>query len=364
VKEQILKDAENGDPYAGLGVAYMYHHGKGLELDRDKALRWYRISAEEGCTRSQWELAKLYRDGVMVEADTEKYIYHLKKASRMGNPEAQMSLAGEYYKGELLPKDDEEAFRWMSLSAKQGVPTAQFNLGYMYKHGIGTERNRTESESCFSSAVIAGNADLFLDFGMRYEFGLKGISRNEVEAGRWYKSGADMGHEGCILCWNRVMQSLSGSPKDTFESRMDMLARTATAMERNERDTAFYLANDYFDKDDLYEAFKHFEKAADLGSPDAMFFLSMMYRDGLYAKRNSGKSLILLARAADAGSADAQFMLARLYDSGGGLAESEVDAIKYYTMAAAGGYLAALYYLGKYMEHPEIHVRRSVGKYR
>ena len=76
------------------------------------------------------------------------------------------------------------------------------------------------------------------------------------------------------------------------------------------------------------------------------------------------KSLELLARAANAGSVDAQFMLARLYDEGGGLAESEVDAIKYYTMAAAGGYLTAFYYLNQYMEHPEVHVRRSIGKYR
>ena len=359
MKDPILRDASDGDPYACLGVAYMYHYGKGLDQDLDKAITWYLRAAEAGCTRAEWEIAKMYRDGIIFDQDIYQYLRHLRNASEMGNPEAQLTLSMECTRGILVSLDYEEAFRWMSKSAKQGVPMAQFYLGYMYGRGIGTEKSRTEAELWYSSATITGNADMFMEIGLQYEFGINGIIHNEVEAKRWYKYGADMGHEGCLLCWNLVLLSLEGGKKDTLISRMKKLSETDSAIERDTRDSALVLANKYLDEGDYEKSFKNFEKAAELGSPDAMFFLSLMYREGMYVRRNMQKSLGMLTRAADA-----QFMLARLYDVGGGLAESEVDAIKYYTMAAAGGYLSALYYLGMFMEHPELHVRRSIGKYR
>ncbi|MGE0015068.1 MAG: tetratricopeptide repeat protein [Candidatus Methanomethylophilaceae archaeon] len=364
MKDPILRDAGDGDPYACLGVAYMYHYGKGLDQDLDQAVVWYLRAAELGCTRAEWEIAKMYRDGIIFNQDIYEYLRHLRNASEMGNPEAQYTLAIEYIKGILVSPDQNEAFKWMSTSAKQGVPMAQFYLGYMYGHGVGTERSRTEAELWYSSTAITGNADMFMDIGLWYEFGLNGIVHNEIEAKRWYRYGAEMGHAGCLLCLNSVILGLQGEKKDTFDIRMKKLKETDAAIERDTRDSAYVLANRYLDEGDYKNSFIHFEKAAELGSPDAMFFLSLMYREGMYVRRNMQKSLSLLARAADAGSADAQFMLGRLYDVGGGLAESEVDAIKYYTMAAAGGYLAALYYLGMFVEHPELHVRRSVGRYR
>lgn len=364
MKEPIIKDAEDGNAYACLGVAYMYHHGKGLRYDLDEAIKWYVRAVDAGCTRAQWEIAKMYREGIIFDQDIYQSLKHLRNAANMGNPEAQFTLALEYIHGVLTTRDFGEAFRYMSNSAKQGVPMAQFYLGYMYRRGIGTESSRTEAELWYSSAAISGNADMFMEIGLLYEFGLDGIIHNEVEATRWYRYGAERGHEGCMFSLNKVNLNLKGEKKDTYEERMQGLNETNSAKEREARDSAFVIANDFFDNGDFENSFIHFEKSANLGRPDAMFFLSLMYRDGMYVKRNMRKSLELLSRAADAGSADAQFMLARLYDAGGGLAESEIDSIKYYTMAAAGGYLSAFYYLGQYMEHPEIHVRRSIGKYR
>lgn len=364
MKDPILRDAEAGDAYAALGVAYMYHHGKEYDYDLGEAIKWYLIAAEAGCTRAEWEIAQMYRDGVIFSQDIYQYLNHLRNAATRGNPEAQLSLAFEYLRGVLVTRDHAMAFRWISNSAKQGVPMAQFYLGYMYRQGIGVERSRTESELWYSSTVISGNADMFMEIGIMFEFGLDGIVHNEVEAARWYRYGADMGHEGCLLSLKMVEQNFEGGTKDTLNQRLMRLNKTSSAMEREVRDSALHLANEYLDTGDFDASYRNFQKAADLGSPEAMFFLSLMYREGLSVRRNMKKSLELLARAADAGSVDAQFMLARLYDVGGGMAESEIDAIKYYTMAAAGGYLSPFYYLGQFMDHPEVHVRRSVGNYK
>jgi TPR repeat protein len=52
-------------------------------------------------------------------------------------------------------------------------------------------------------------------------------------------------------------------------------------------------------------------------------------------------------------------MLGTLYEEGRGVKKNVDEAIKYYTMAAAGGYLTAYYNLSLHMDHPEIHVRNS-----
>jgi len=88
----IQQDAEAGDPYARLGLAYMYHHGKNIDPDPELALKWYIKSSEAGCSRAKWELAKIFRDGTIAEHNDEKYIYYLRAAADSGVPEAKPKI--------------------------------------------------------------------------------------------------------------------------------------------------------------------------------------------------------------------------------------------------------------------------------
>ena len=98
-----------------------------------------------------------------------------------------------------------------------------------------------------------------------------------------------------------------------------------------------------------------------MGSPEALFAIAMMHHQGIAVKRDDVKAIHLLARAANAGSEDAQFYLARSYENGD-LAKDEDRIIKLYSDAAYNGFLAAFYYLGKYIEHPEVYVRQTHGR--
>lgn len=358
MKDRIQRDAQAGDPYACLGVAYYYHTGKEFDLDYSAAVKWYEKAAEGGCPRAHWELAKIYRDGEIVVRDISHYIEHLEKAAELGNAEAQLALGDEYLQGTVLHQNDSTAFQWFKRSADQGVARAKFCVGYMYGHGIGVPRSKSEAEMWYSSTGITGDAELFLQIGLSYEFGMNGVNHNEVEAGRWYKYGADMGHEKCILCWTSLLEGLSGKTKDTYEVRQYKLSTCATQKETDIRDSALAIADECFDAGDIPKAFTYYERAAGLGSPDAMFAVAMMYHQGFYVKRNDKKALEILVRAANAGSGDAQFFLGRLYE-GDILPKDENQAIKFYSQAAASGFLAAFYYLGKYVDHPEQYVRRT-----
>jgi len=359
--DQIFRDAETGDPYAALGVAYLHHHGKGIDQDDRKAERWYKRSADLGCSRAKWELAKAYRDGTFVEASFSDYLFFLKKAASAGIPEARLELALLNISGDMVPRNPRIAFNWMRLAADQHLPMAEFLLGYMYGRGIGTEPDKAEEELLYSRVGIHGNAELFYWIGRNYEYGLHGIEADLFEAGRWYKYGADMGHEACYISWKAVLDTLEDDkPSESLKDREFRLSHTEVAKERTARDAALMYADACLNNDQYEEAIEGYEEASELGDPTAMYTLALIYHDGLIVRRNDNLSLEYMKKAAMAGSEDAQFMMGTLYERGRGVPRDINEAIYYYAQAAAHGYLAAYHDLAKFMSHPEIYVRNTV----
>lgn len=361
MKDSIYRDASAGDPYACLGVAYYYQTGKERDQDIQTAIKWYEKAAQGKCPRAHWELAKIYRDGEAVPRDLPHYLEHLTASAELGNAEAQLALGEEYLEGFIVKQNPITAFEWFRRSAESGESKAKFRVGYCYSQGIGVPRSRTEAELWYASTGLTGDADLFLEIGLNFEYGINGIIHNEVEAGRWYKFGVDMGHEKCMICWKALMAGLSGETKDSMDVRSYKLSTCTTQKEANIRDSALQMADDYLEAGDEAKSFSYYERAAGLGSPIAMFTVAMMYHLGIYVKRNDKKALDLLVRAASAGSEDAQFYIGRLYDEGK-MPKDENQVMKYYALAAANGFLPAFYYLGKYIDHPEVYVRRTKSR--
>ncbi|MBR7006598.1 MAG: SEL1-like repeat protein [Candidatus Methanomethylophilaceae archaeon] len=360
MRDPIFRAAEMGDPYACLGVAYYYHEGKEVEPDMGLAVEWYRRAASRGCPRAHWELAKLYSEGILDNTDVSAYVRHLRSASEMGNVDAQYALAKELYSGDILGRNVSEASEWFRRAAEKGHVKAKFMVGYLIQNGQ-SGGSSADAEMWFLSAGMSGDGDTFLEIGLDYEYGLDDISQDHMEAVRWYKYGADMGHEKCILCYRRALEILSGANPDSYKERLAGLDRTAVQRETDVRDAAVRRGDESLAMGDEKAAYENYSEAADLGDPDAMFAIAMMYHQGMYLKRNDRKAMEILTRAASAGSCDAQFMLGRFYDNSE-YPRDETLAIQYYAQAAANGFLAAFYYLGNYMEHPETYVRRVRGR--
>ena len=78
----------------------MYDEGQGVPQDYKEALKWYRLSAEQG------------------DAD------------------AQYNLGWMYDEGQGVPQDNKEAVKWWRLSAEQRNERAQFNLSLMHDDSL------------------------------------------------------------------------------------------------------------------------------------------------------------------------------------------------------------------------------------
>lgn len=75
--------AEAGDPVAQNNIGFMYRKGRGIALDEEQAINWYRRSAEQGFADAMTNLGYMYDEGRTVEQDfVESYKWFLLAAER------------------------------------------------------------------------------------------------------------------------------------------------------------------------------------------------------------------------------------------------------------------------------------------
>ena len=98
----------------------MYSNGEGVPEDDTEAVRWYRMTAEQG------------------------------------HVSAQHNLGNKYVNGEGVPEDDTEAVRWFRIAAEQGYVPAQNNLGFMYDYGEGVPEDDVQAYAWYSIAAAQG----------------------------------------------------------------------------------------------------------------------------------------------------------------------------------------------------------------
>jgi len=113
---------------------------------------------------------------------------------------------------------------------------------------------------------------------------------------------------------------------------------------------AFDKGLQYFSGDgvtqDLEEAVKCFQQAAELGNEDACLNLGFMYDVGLAVEQNYGEAAKWYESAAALGNPTAQYNLGILYSFGKGVNQSYETAAQWYTKAADQGYVDAQFNLG------------------
>lgn len=177
-KIYLEKGAILGNNQARLLLADMYHEGKGVEKDTEKArallqdaiadgsdeaklaLSMYNLldnhndldavahdeqSAEGNDPAALFILANRYEVGKGVEKDLNKSFSLCKRAADMGYAPAQYTVAMYYGRGQGTAKDDKEAFNYLLKSAKQDCDMAYGALANCYYWGKGTAVNYPEA---------------------------------------------------------------------------------------------------------------------------------------------------------------------------------------------------------------------------
>jgi len=117
------------------------------EKDMEKAIHYYKLSAEQGNADGQFKLGDMYRKHNTAEA---LKLYRL--SAEQGHPEAQRELGRIYEKGVLVARNLKEAVHWYRLAAKKGDVWAQFELAYIYDRA----RNYESAVRWYSACIAQG----------------------------------------------------------------------------------------------------------------------------------------------------------------------------------------------------------------
>jgi TPR repeat protein len=133
---QIMQKAERGDPVAQYIVGTWYASGKGVPLNHEVAVRWFRRSAEHGYAVAESRLGLCYSLGLGVVRNYTEAARWFRRAADQGNATAQYNLGNSYYFGRGVPRDGAEAMKWYRLAAGQGSQTAQARLRVLANPGV------------------------------------------------------------------------------------------------------------------------------------------------------------------------------------------------------------------------------------
>lgn len=260
--------------------------------------------AQQGNKDDLLALATCYQHGLGVEQNYKKSAAIHEKLAEDGNVLAQYEIGCSYFIGRGVRQNDIQARKFLLMAADQNYALAQLLLGNVYWNGIGTKKDDAKAVFYHEAAAKQGQAESARKLGCAYNEG-RGVKADFEQALYWWNQAAKRGD--CVAAYNlSIVYRNNESIKDLN------LAFTYTQLsaELGDPDGMCDLALGFFQgnqiKRDVPLALDWFEKAADNGSAEAMYFLFQYYHHHSEEGKNP-KTYFM--RAAEAGHIVCQILI-------------------------------------------------------
>lgn len=141
----LVKEANEGDPFAQQELGSRYLIGKGFQPDTVKAISWLKKAVDQELPQAIYNYAILYFNGIGFEWNPFE-AYRLFKKSAFNN-----LAQGKYAYGVLLTenlivnRNYSEAYKWIKNSAEMGFEPAEDALKQFEKMGMKFDESSTDS---------------------------------------------------------------------------------------------------------------------------------------------------------------------------------------------------------------------------
>ncbi|EGB11477.1 hypothetical protein AURANDRAFT_4677, partial [Aureococcus anophagefferens] len=178
--------ADRGDAVAQSNLAVLLDS----EKQHEEAFRYYALAADQGYTRTEFNLGCCCRDGEGTEVDLGKARFWFERAAAKGHEAATRSLANAYHLGRLgLVKSDKKAAKIWKRAVELGNVDAMNCLGLLYENGSGVKLDKKKAMKLYRAAADQGFAVAQSNLAVS----LDSEKQNE-EAFRYYALAADQGY--------------------------------------------------------------------------------------------------------------------------------------------------------------------------
>lgn len=279
-------------------------------------------------TQNTRALIQMKLPKIVTESNSDQYAYALfffqngsaaekkkscaifKKLSAQGFLPAMNAYATCLFDGVGVSKDVGEAMRLYKEAASCGYAIAEYNLGYSILNDF-SEGDYLDGMCHVLSAAHAGYSVAQHAVGSVYAQGKYGYPQDERTARKWFvKAAENLNMKSCVWCG---LAHLTG--KGTYLDTKKGLQYLNTAVEYDYVPAMEILGKQYFYGSNVaknyYDAFRYFERAAELGSGEAMYYLAARYAEGYDCYPNMERSNYWMQKSADAGYEAAKKILKR-----------------------------------------------------
>ena len=192
------QEAEQGDSRAQFYLALLYGDGKGVKVNKEKALYWYTQAAERGVRVAQYHLARIYESGDGVEVNKEQALNWYTQAAKVGYVLPQLELVYMYDQGKGIEVNKEEARYWYSKAkakVKDNLAGVQYHLARIYDEGKDAVKvvkvNKEKALYWYTKAADWENTYAMYRLGIMYYEG-DGVEKNSELAKKYFEQACEL----------------------------------------------------------------------------------------------------------------------------------------------------------------------------
>lgn len=229
------KDQADDNLYYKLG--FMFKKGLGTDIDMDRAIDYFKRSAEMNNKNGLYEYGKALLLGEHIPQDKEKAVKMLEKAIKLENINSKCFLALEYISGEHLDQDIDKGLAMLTECADSGNTCACYKLGKIYFKGeivlqdldkaekylllaedneftqyalgkLYLQKEKYDVQKAVDYFEKSADKNMWSSYqlGRLYLFGAEGLEKDKTKAVEWLTKSANDGNEYAQNMLNNMAQ--------------------------------------------------------------------------------------------------------------------------------------------------------------
>ena len=229
------KDQADDNLYYKLGS--MFKKGLGTDIDMDRAIDYFKRSAEMNNKNGLYEYGKELLLGEHIPQDKEKAVKLLEKAIKLENINAKRFLALELISGEHLDQDIDKGLAMLTECADSGDTCACYKLGKIYFKGeivlqdldkaekylllaedneftqyalgkLYLQKEKYDVQKAVDYFEKSADKNMWSSYqlGRLYLFGSEGLEKDKTKAVEWLTKSANDGNEYAQNMLNNMAQ--------------------------------------------------------------------------------------------------------------------------------------------------------------
>ena len=225
--DDVMKNAQSGDPDAQLRLGNMYLRGIGIEKNSKRAIYWLKQAADQGSPAALFDLGCCYLSGLGVPEDKITAVLMFRQAAEKGDLDAMNNLAGCYLRGDGVQKDQAAAADYYRQAAEMGHAKAQYNYGECCFNGWGVIKSPDIAVQWFREAALQSDPDGQYSYGWCMANGT-GTAKDPVAAKEMLSLAAAQRHPAAQKALAFCYANGTGTAKN-FATAADLFSKAAAS---------------------------------------------------------------------------------------------------------------------------------------